>query len=211
MNKELCAFANYGIHKLNIIMLFFTHPYGLKYVSCQPFQLHMNVLYIFNDNKNQWKWWKSWCYDFINFLKITKILTKVILHGHHSFLFGKMIIYTKFTTLHFWPIKKYTRNNKFEKSKFCWNWCTLACKQIYGHSLIPKKKGWKLWCGTRTNSKVVRVQSKINLHKPRKRIVNIIWSQNVVWTNHEQVKFIKHTWLGLGKKPPQLFYNIIDN
>jgi hypothetical protein len=111
----------------------------------------------------------------------------------------------------FLACKKYTRNNNIEKSKFCWNWCTLACKQIYGHSLIPKKKGWKLWCGTRTNSKVVRVQSKINLHKPRKRIVNIIWSQNVVWTNHEQVKFIKHTWLGLGKKPPQLFYNIIDN
>ncbi len=74
---------------------------------------------------------------------------------------------------------------------------------------MPKKKeGWKLWYGTKTNSKV-RVQGKINLHKPRKRVVNIIWSQNVAWTNHEQDKFTKHTWLG--KKPQQLIYNIIDN
>jgi len=73
-----------------------------------------------------------------------------------------------------------------------------------------KKKGESFYMGLEQTQKwEFKVRSTYK--KPRKSVVNIIWSQNVAWTNHEQVKFTKPTWLGLGKKPPQLFYSIIDN
>jgi len=50
----------------------------------------------------------------------------------------------------------------------------------------------------------VGVQSDINLHKPKKRVDGVSWSQNVA-----QKIMNKTPWLKLGEKPPPPPCNIL--
>jgi len=61
------------------------------------------------------------------------------------------------------------------------------------HPLASKKEyAWQLQNETKMKSQS-RIQGEINLHKPRKKVINTSWNQNGAQMNHEQVKFIKHT------------------
>jgi len=64
-------------------------------------------------------------------------------------------------------------------------WCCNGM-QLRAHFVTPCTWGLK-WCVGARMKVLVQIQKQINLHKPKK-LVNMNWSQFVLWLNHGEPK-----------------------
>lgn len=58
------------------------------------------------------------------------------------------------------------------------------CKSKTCFLYLPQKRMWGLWEGIKTEPQHNFKMKPINLHKPRKKLINAIWNENVAWTSN---------------------------